>query len=577
MAYIAPNSEIALLKNVPLDASYDHTVTFANSTQQYLYFRGKVSDGNGRIFPQNSYQRTSSNKIRLELDMSEAIQYNYLYFRNISFENKYFYAFITNWEYVNNSCVEISYQIDVMQTFLFDYTLKQCFVEREHSNTDAIGENTVPETLEQGEYIIDGTSFFKPYTKYDPTTHKMLVNGDIPSAIFYCTFFEDKEYPISDYNNHFKKFEGGQAYNVYTGLLPIEKHTPEDVADFIKYAAQSQFKDGIIAAYMCPYAPVTYDLLEWDNIILRHNTLAGYVPKNKKLLTYPYNCLRVRTDSDSTIYRWEFFGQTVKFRMLGLVIPEPTLILYPLGYNLPQPSEAALTANRMTIKEFPQFAIDVDVWKVYFAQHGASLVTSMIGSAVETGAKLLALSQGGLVAGAAIQSGVSAKGNPIMTPSAPMAGNMSGGLTPDPVTTLQGASSITGIATSLAQIYELTQRPPELKGTQTSLADYSIGAKQFYFDNLCIRPEYARIIDDYFTMFGYATHRVKIPNVHGRPYFNYVQTKACILEANVPEIYKQQIINIFNRGITFWHSENLSSVALLDNLVGDYTVDNSPS
>ena len=134
------------------------TITFANSTQQYLYFRGKVSDGNGRIFPQNSYQRTSSNKIRLELGMAEAIQYNYLYFKNISFENKYFYAFITNWEYVNNITTEITYEIDVMQSFITNAIVKQCFVEREHIQNDTIGANLVPEGLEQGDYIVDGYS-----------------------------------------------------------------------------------------------------------------------------------------------------------------------------------------------------------------------------------------------------------------------------------------------------------------------------------------------------------------------------------------------------------------------------------
>ena len=32
-------------------------------------------------------------------------------------------------------------------------------------------------------------------------------------------------------------------------------------------------------------------------------------------------------------------------------------------------------------------------------------------------------------------------------------------------------------------------------------------------------PEFARIIDDYFNMFGYATHRVKTPNRDGRPHW----------------------------------------------------------
>lgn len=573
MAYIAPNSEIGLLKNVPLDASYDHTITFANSAQQYLYFRGKVADGNGRIFPQNSYQRTSSNKIRLELGMDEAIQYNYLFFRNISFENKYFYAFITNWEYVNNITTEITYEIDVMQTFITNAIVKQCFVEREHIQNDTIGANLVPEGLEQGDYIVDGYSVFAPYN----ITGVVATNA---SAIFYCTFQQDKDNQgqVTGYS----KFNGNVLHYVYTGLCPIVIGSKGGIQQFIQAITSTDFPfaDGVVAGYMCPFEPLTYDNIEdgiqWSFRVGKHNTsLAGYVPKNKKLFTAPYNTLRVVTDSDSETYNFEYFRDPsfCEFTLIGYFLPEPVLTLVPKNFKAATNRDYCLE-NRMTIREFPQIAIDIDVWKVYFAQHGASLVTSMIGQGIETGAKVLAASQGGLAAGGMIPDISTGKLRAVQ--SAPMAGNMSGGIMPDPVSTLQGASSFTGIATSLAQIYELTKRPPELKGTQTSLSDFSIGSKQFYAQNLCIRPEFAKIIDDYFTMYGYATHQVKVPNIRGRRYFNYVQTKACILEGAIPEIYKQKMINIFNTGITFWHTENLASVADVDNIIGDYTVANDP-
>ena len=68
-------------------------------------------------------------------------------FQNTSFGIKWFYAFITNVEYINNETSEITIEIDVMQTWHFDYTVNQCFVEREMAATDDIGGNLVPETL----------------------------------------------------------------------------------------------------------------------------------------------------------------------------------------------------------------------------------------------------------------------------------------------------------------------------------------------------------------------------------------------------------------------------------------------
>ena len=39
--YIAPNTNIRILKNVPLDTSYDHTIWFDSASAQSTYFIGK--------------------------------------------------------------------------------------------------------------------------------------------------------------------------------------------------------------------------------------------------------------------------------------------------------------------------------------------------------------------------------------------------------------------------------------------------------------------------------------------------------------------------------------------------------
>ena len=515
-----PSTEIVICKNVPLDNSYDHQLTFASQQAQLAYFMTKAY----RTLQYNSYQRVMTNRLRIQIPISDAMDCNYLFFTNQAHNEKTIYAFITGWEYVNEVTTEITYEIDVFQTFWFDVNIKPSFVEREHSLTDVIGGNTVPETLEQGEYIVDGISAFEPYDIAN------IVNGGVASAIFYCTFTEDTSTTPPSYPS----FTGGMANYCYTGLVPIKKNSIAEIQTFLSNVQSAAKIDGIIAAYMCPFEPLTYDTISWEFNMYKHTTsLAGYVPKNKKLFTYPYNVLRVRTDSDSTIYRWEFFRTAyAQFTMEGYIVPDPVLTLIPKNYNSATDRNYCIE-NRLTLKEFPQVAFDADVWKVYFAQHGASLVTSMIGD--------------GISAGAGIASAIGAK-----TPSA----------------VLGAASSLTNIAKSVAQIYEIQKRPPELKGTQTSLADYAIGAKKFYADNLCIRPEYARIIDEYFSMFGYATHRVKVPNITGRPYWNYVKTHGIVLDiANAPQPYIQKMMDCFNRGITFWHDPAN---------VGNYSLDNSP-
>ena len=44
----------------------------------------------------------------------------------------------------------ITVQLDVMQTWYFDYTMRKCFVVREHTNDDTIGNNLIEENLATG-------------------------------------------------------------------------------------------------------------------------------------------------------------------------------------------------------------------------------------------------------------------------------------------------------------------------------------------------------------------------------------------------------------------------------------------
>ena len=130
--YIAPNTEIRLLSGVPLDNTYAHTIYFTSKESQAEYFAGKTLP-NG-LLTQQSYQRYAKGTLRINRLADDIYNANYMMFRNTSFGNRWFYAFVNNIEYVSNTVCEIEYEIDVIQTWFFDVTLLQSFVEREHWN-----------------------------------------------------------------------------------------------------------------------------------------------------------------------------------------------------------------------------------------------------------------------------------------------------------------------------------------------------------------------------------------------------------------------------------------------------------
>ena len=130
-----------------------------------------------------------------------------------------------------------------------------------------------------------------------------------------------------------------------------------------------------------------------------------------------------------------------------------------------------------------------------------------------------------------------------------------------------GLGILSGVLSTLSTTMHKIIEPPQSHGGVGSTTMASIRLLDFGFMNKHIRSEFARIIDDYFNMFGYATHRVKVPNRTSRPHWNYVKTVGCVAVGSIPADDMAKIMSIYDRGITFWKNGNE---------VGNYSLDNSP-
>ena len=122
------------------------------------------------------------------------------------------------------------------------------------------------------------------------------------------------------------------------------------------------------------------------------------------------------------------------------------------------------------------------------------------------------------------------------------------------------------IASVVGQIYEHSIQPPQARGAQSNSAAVAARIKDFAFMHTHIKPEFARIIDEYWNMYGYPTHRVKVPNISNRPHWNYVKTINVSITGSVPADDMTKIKSIYDNGVTFWR---------YGNEVGNYSLDNS--
>ena len=143
---ITPDSKVKLIKN-PLKLDNNNELMFANATSQYNYFTSLPK----LEFDSLTYVRKDG-VLRIETDdnltYEDLLEYNFCMYQNTHFDNKWFYAFITDITWVNPSLVDIKIETAYFQTWQFDLVYKDSFIEREHVNDDTIGLHTLDENLD---------------------------------------------------------------------------------------------------------------------------------------------------------------------------------------------------------------------------------------------------------------------------------------------------------------------------------------------------------------------------------------------------------------------------------------------
>lgn len=511
----ASSNEIWICSGVGFDNTYQHMRFFTSVDARFSYFEGK------RIarFSNQKVIRVSGGFVKLDNPADFYYGADYMIFRNSDFDSgKWYFAFITQVDYINEGTSGIHFEIDVMQTWLDDTIFGDNYMERIHWPTDDIGDNLVPDNLELGDYVVNDSVTTGLFDKYSivvaATINKSLTPG-----------------------------KGGYYGGVYSGLVLNEFTSITEVNDFLTQAVTDNKTDAIQAVFMMPsefFSPSstsdTSRPVEKNFIYdpVTRETVDGYTPKNKKLLTYPYKMLQASNMSGSSAeYHYEYFAlPDPQFRVVCDTSPNPTVKLIPLAYNgygdAYNPIDYGLTLNG-----FPQCPWITDAYLAWLAQSGSVSALGM----TFTGQDI-----------SFAQQGLGAIGNIV-------SGNLGGAL-----------SSFLGIAQNVAQVNATKALPPQAHGQTANGAMVAFRAKDFLFTDLSVRREFAKIIDDYWTKYGYPCHELRKMSFTSRPSFNYIKTIGCTARGNIPQWARVRIQEIFDSGITLWHDDD----------IGNYLLPNTP-
>lgn len=357
--YIQPNTDIIILKNVPLNKSYEHTVRYANKDAQYSAFSAYKKF----TLAEYSYQRSNIGTLRVELKYEQLYDCNYLMFKNTSFENKWLYAFITGCSYVSNDVSEIYYELDVMQTWAYDYSFMQTFVERQHATEDTVYSNTQPEGLELG----------SDYTYSNVHSIKMIPRDDNEKTFtILATTASNGQKPTARVTN-------GSLFSLWhNNVKGITNATK-----FIKEYIDNGYESNIVSIYTTPTA--SSEQIKFT----RNKTIDGYTPRNNKLYGYPFCYLMEYNNLGESIdLKYENFYKAnntvinslddqIGFMSVSISAPIPTAKLIPFNYLKYFNGAPTNALNGVTYSQFPTGAFSGDSFKVWLAQnknsYGASL------------------------------------------------------------------------------------------------------------------------------------------------------------------------------------------------------------
>lgn len=522
---VIPTSRIILLKN-PIEIDYMNELTFSSREAQYNYFYNlpKLECDNATYQRKDEVVRFPTDPEMEGITYDDLIQYNYCMYQNDKWSNKWFYAFVKEVTFDNPGMSYISLETDVWQSWMFDITFKPSFIEREHVSDDTIGLHTFPENLELGDLVV---------------SNKVEVLNNISSfkVCFGVSEFPDESIPTGV----------NKVYNgILNGLYFIACENEESAINLIRMYDNNAKADAIITMFMCPlafldlevtsltmtttkYGEITSYVRYVDNnteatwvntgIIDIPSTIDTYQPKNNKLFTYPFCYCNVTNNSGITIpFRFEDSTQIndltnkkcLMFYIYGSITPGLSLKAVPINYKKIQENYN----YGIMLGKFPVCSWTSDTYINWLTQNGTNTVINSIGNLVP---------------------------NVI---SASM-GSVSGFV-----------GTVTGVYNALHQFTVAQLTPDQARGNinagDVNFSYTDSGGLTLY--NMTIKQEYAKIIDGYFSAYGYAVNTYKLPNRYGRLNWNYVKTNGCNIIGDIPQNDLQKIKDMFNNGVTLWHN-----------------------
>ena len=539
------HSEIILCRNIKLDKNYINVLSYSTEQMLDLCRRNAIATASDY-----SFIRQHNNNIFTGFTYEQCLQANYIAFQNKDYSNKWFFAFIDEVNYSGESNTEIRYTIDAWSTFFDDWQKQPCYITRQHVNDDSIGANLIDENLNVGE--VEAINVVKD-DSLDNTYGYYIVVGST--------------WDIGDNSNPSKQIVGSSLYN---GLISAEKlfvisaslgstivdavknlqlfifQSAEDghladirnvyiVPNFCISPADLQLHEKTTGEYTCTYYTLNngVDIPSSKLQATCTTNYRGYKPKNNKCFIYPYHYLFVTNNNgNNNIYKYENFSNffSPEFQINLIMMPGCSGRVIPQNYK-------GISDNideSLPLAKYPICEWNCDAYINWLSANAVNIPNQIIGFTNNLSSQF----QNG---------GIDSTAGSIASNIINVAGN---------------------IPNIIGQFYSASLLPSIQGGNNTGDVNFVSNANNVLIYEYKVKDQFLKVIDDYFTRFGYKINDITMPNIIGRRNWNYIEipSSESIGYGTVPSQYMEQINNACRKGVTIWHNH--------DNL-GNFNLDNS--
>lgn len=543
---VTPSSEVTFYKN-PCELTKSHQLTFSSINTQKAYFNSLDK----LVLEDFTYQRREAIiRVPYSLDLME--QYNYVSYCNEEYNDRLFYAYITDMNYINDSLTAVYIELDVYQTYQFDFQLKKSFVERMHVGNDRVGLWTAGEEFETGE--LNDIDITHIGFASEPTTTMvqgrnavcivcsedimnwsgvLITNGIATGLTFY--------YMSIAYIDNFKAAitAKGKTDQIITNMymIPYKMFNAMITRGYLSQHTYHSGQSDEVKAYV--------PNVEWQGEVLfsshyldkkttgqfkRVTESTGYTPHNNKLYGYPFNYAVLSNNVGGSIdFKYELMNGSTNIQVSGVPTEGCSIKAYALNYN--SVSEEHNYNYALDCMKYPVCAWTNDSYTNWLTQNAVNMEwrekSSWLGFAGNT-----------------LGSVASAFSNPVGA----LGSVINGGV--DVYKTAVETTLENRMAKTIAN---------GVNGSNNATINYSNDhIYTIYYKR--IDGEHAQMIDSYFDKYGYRIGKMWIPETNTRPNWNYVKTIECVIDDTgtdpIPEYYKNRIKELFNNGITLWHNAN---------------------